>query len=715
MRRFFGGIVALTLAWPHMAQAQAQPRTSQTETVVVTAQSPGNQTLIDRKVYTVSGNLQSNFGTAADILNNIPSVTVDTDGNVSLRNDSNVTILIDGKPSAQFSGPNGGLGLQALSASDIDRIEIMTSPPASVKASGSGGVINIITKKHRQAGFSGDLRASVGTEGRFFTGADIAYNSGPFKSSLSIGLRQDVRDRLSKDNRVAVDPSTGLSSQSAQRINETIRRLVPSVKASVDYEIDDGESVGASFSHRNLAGARHFIQQDASGPAAGLIDSLSDRYSHGTEWDTYEDQGLTYDRQLGSPDETLSLSLERSIQREDEKYRYENTFALPVSSPTFDTLKLGLDFTEVNFTADYARTFSWSGKLKLGYDLDANNNLLDNSGANLVGGVAILDPTVTNAFRYRNRVNAGYGEFEDEIGTWHLDAGLRYENNRAATLLITGDIPGSNNDSGLYPSLHLKHSLDGGWNLLANVARRITRPDGEVLNPFIDYQDTHNLRAGNDMLLPQDTWVYELGSEYSGKDFNFGTTAYYRFDRNSITDVVEPVSADVVLIRKENLPKTHSFGLEFETDGKITPRLSYSLSGNAFYQEIDARQLGASGLASTAGVNFKAEGDYRITPADFFQTTFSRTSERLTAQGTIDAVNVLNVGFKHKIDAGTFLVASVSDLLNGQGFHRVIGTSVLQDNYLRLQYGRVIYVGIVFGFGGPLNKKADEINYDQGN
>ncbi|HWU25121.1 MAG TPA: TonB-dependent receptor [Rhizomicrobium sp.] len=680
---------------------------------MVTGQAPQTQTLIDRKVYTVTKDLQSHFGTAADLLNNIPSVIVDTDGNVSVRNDSNVTILIDGKPSSQFSGSTGGLSLLQIPASDIERIEIMTTPPASVKAAGSGGVINIIMKKHRQAGFSGSARASLGEENRFVVGGDIAYNAGPLKSALSVGLRQDVKNRLTKDARVVEDPSGGQSTTSGERIDETVRRLVPSVKASVSYAPDDKQTIGASFSHRNLVGARHFLQQDDSGPTGQIIDSISDRLSRGHEWDAYRDEALTYDRQLGSPDEMLSLSLDRSIKRENEKYDYQNDFFLPVASPTFDTLKLGLDFQEIDFAADYARSFGSIGALKIGYDLDANNNLFDNAGANIIGGVAVIDPTITNMFRYRNQVDAAYGEFDDSFDDWHVDAGLRYETNRAATLLITGNVPGQNNDSGVYPSFHIQRSLSDEWNLLANAGRRITRPDPEALNPFVDTQDTQNLRAGNASLLPQDTWLYELGYEHSGEKVNFGSTVYYRFDRNSITDVVEPISSDAVLIQKENLPKTHSFGLEFQTDGKLTPKFDYSLSGNAFYMQIDARALGATGLESTAGINFKIEGDYRIALRDFAQITFARTDRRLTPQGTLGAVNVLNVGFKHEIDAGTYLVATVSDLLNGQGLHRIVGTPQLQDNYLRLQYGRIFYLGIVHGFGAPLGKKADEINYDQ--
>ncbi len=713
MRRIVGGTVALSLAWvsAHAGDSKA-PTGSPTETVVVTGEKAGTQTLIDRKVYSIAKDIQSDFGTAADVLNNIPSVIVDADGNVSLRNDGNVTILIDGKPSSQFSGSTGGASLAEIPASDIDRIEVMTSPPASIKASGSGGAINIITKKHRDEGLSGLLRASTGARGRFVVGADFAYNKGPIKSSLGIGLREDVRDRLTRDSRVVTDSATGLATDSNQHLNETIRRLVPSVKASIDYAIDSDQTIGASLNYRNLIGRRHFLQKDISGPAGQPIDSLSDRTSNGREWDTYADEGLHYDRAFGS-DGSLSLSLVRTIKREDEHYDYVNSYVLPIATPTYDTLSLGQDFQEIEFTADYERSFAFGGKLKLGYSLDTNNNLLDNSGANLIGGIAVPDPAVTNTFRYQNHVNAVYSEFDAPWGPWHVNLGLRYENNRATTRLVTGNVPGRNNDSGLYPSLHVKRSLAGDWELFANTSRRIDRPDPEALNPFIDYQDTRNLRAGNDSLLPKDTWLYEFGFDHSGKNINYGMTAYYRFDRNSVTDVAGPIGPDVVLTRKENLPKSHAFGLEFETDGKLTDRLGYSLSANAFDMEIDARALGSTNLRSTQGINMKAEADYRITPDDTFQTTFSRTAGRLTPQGTLGPVDVLNVGLKHKFDLRTTLVVTVSDLLNNQGFHRVVSTPVLQDNFLRLPHGRIFFIGIVYGFGASLSKKAQEINYEQ--
>jgi outer membrane receptor protein involved in Fe transport len=706
MRGIWSGALVLSLASIPAAQAGAPP-----ETVVVTGETPQTQVLIDRKVYPVANTIQSTFGTAADVLNNIPSVTVDSDGNVSLRNDGNVTILIDGKPSAQFSGSTGGTSILELPANDIDRIEVMTSPPASIKASGSGGVINIVTKSHRKAGFSGVLRGSAGLEGRFVTGADLAYNEGAISSSLGIGFRQDVRDRRTTDSRIVTDPATALETASGERVNEKVRRLVPSAKGSLDYAIDADQTVGVSFSYRNLIGVRDFLQTNSSGPVARPVFSLSERASRGREWDTYADQNVHYDRTLGA-DETLSLSIVRTTKQEDENYAYENTFALPAAPPAFDTLRLGLDLQEIDATADYERDFAFGGKVKLGYDFDTNDNHFDNSGANIVAGVAIVDPSVTNSFRYRNHVNALYGEFIAPWGAWNLDAGLRYEANVASTLLVTGNLSGKNRDSGVYPSVHLKRTL-GSWDLLANIDRRVTRPDAEALNPFIDFQDTSNLRAGNAGLLPQDTWLYEAGFDHSGQSVNFGATFYYRFDRNSVTDVIVPVSADVVLDTKENLPKAHSYGLELETDGKLGKQLGFSLSANVFGMQIDARALGAPGLQSTQGINLKASLDYRLTTADTIQTTFARTSGRLTPQGTLGPTDVLNIGVKHKLDTDTTLVATVSDLLNGQGQHRLVHTTDLQDNYLRLTYGRIVYVGIVYGFGAPLSEKSDQINYDE--
>lgn len=704
----------LLLAWPlavHAAEGPP-PGTPAVGEVVVTARKPDTQILLDRKVYNVSHDLQSTAGSAADVLNNLPSVAVDMDGGVSLRGDSNVTILIDGKPSAQFSGSAAGSNLQQFPASQIDRIEVLTSPPAQYKAEGSGGVINIVTKKSHRPGLSGAVRASAGDHGRYVLGLDGAYNAPRLRLSGGVGLRHDVRERLTTSNRLASDPATGLTDQSAQSIDEHFQRLTPSVNATADYDLTGRQTLGASFSHRELTGHRYFDQLDSSGPPQDPPTSISNRHSDGHEWHLDEAEAVHFEQKLRRPGETLTFAVQHSVVEEHELYAYLNTFALPAAPPTSDDLHLGLGLLKTEFSADYVLPLPKDGELKLGYDLEDDRNHFDNLGHDIdpVSGQPIVNPAVTDDFRYRQAVNTGYAQYQASFGRWRLQGGARMEAAHISTLEITGNVPGGRDDFGVYPSLNLERSLGETAKITASASRRINRPDPEALNPFTDYQDVHNLRAGNPGLRPQDTWIFQLGYQSTGRPLTFSLDAYYRIDRNAVTDVVQPVSADVVLDTKENLPESRSGGLEFAANGKLGSKLTYDLSGDAFHTQINAIALGAPGLKSTTGVNLKARLEYRPTPHDTAQISISRQDRRLTPQGYVSPINLVNLGYRHQIRPDLALVATVTDLFNGQTYQRIVTTPVLIDNYRRHQLGRVVLVGLVYNFGGP-SKASNGFDY----
>jgi outer membrane receptor protein involved in Fe transport len=713
-------VVALASASPVAAQTAA-PKTlpakatpSSVEGIVVTAERPQTQSLVDRTVYTVNADLQATAGSAAEVLNNLPSVNVDADGALSLRGDPNVTVLVDGKPSAQFSGATRGLSLLQFPANEIDRIEVMANPPAQYRAEGSGGVINIITKKTRRDGFSGSAQASVGDYGRYVLGLNGSYNIGRLKASGGIGLRHDVKERLTSSDRVEVDPATGAPVESHQRIDEHFHRLMPSVKGGLDYEFNDRQSAGLSFSHRELTGNRYFDQNNASGAPGQAPSGLSSRHSDGHEWSMDGAEGLHFDQKLWRPGETLSLALQRSVTRERERYAYRNGVTLPAGPPTFDDLHLSLDLIKTELSADYDLPMAHDREVKLGYDLEDDRNAFDNVGDTLAsaGGPATINPAVTNHFRYRQQVNAAYGQYETPLGPWRLQAGLRVEATHVATLQITGALAGGRDDVAAYPSLHLDRSLGDDGKLTASASRRVTRPDPEALNPFADHQDIHNLRAGNPDLRPQDTWSYELGYLYSGVRLNYGATAYYRRDKNSVTDVIRPISADVVLATKMNLPLSQSGGVVFTAGGKLGSRLSYNLSGDLFAAEIDATALGATGTKSTTGLNLKASLDYRPTAKDTAQISVSRTDKRLTPQGEISAINLVNLGYRRQIRPDLAAVVTVTDLFDGQRQQRLISTPQLRDDFLRHQLGRVAFVGVVYTFGAPAKAKPSNFEYE---
>jgi outer membrane receptor protein involved in Fe transport len=377
-------------------------------------------------------------------------------------------------------------------------------------------------------------------------------------------------------------------------------------------------------------------------------------------------------------------------------------------APTFDDLHLSHDLVKTEFSADYDLPLSGQRELRAGYDFEADRNAFDSVGGVLdpASGASILNPAVTNHFRYRQDVSAVYGQYQTPIGPWVLLAGLRLERADVSILQLIGDVASGRRDSGAYPSLHLDRAVGDDAKLSASVVRRITRPDPEALNPFADSQDTHNLRAGNPNLLPQDTWSYEAGYTVTPGSATYGATAYYRFDRDSVTDVLKPVSGDVVLATKANLPKSRSAGLEFSAYGKLGPQFAYRLSGDAFYSQIDALALGSPGLKSTTGVNLKASLDWRPTDADTAQISLARTDKRLTPQGFVSALNIVNLGYRHQLRPNLTVIVTVADALNGQRFQRVVTTPVLRDDYVRRQTGRIAYLGLTYAFGGRSKKPA---------
>lgn len=705
-----------------LGQAQAQqanlaPATAQgapTPALVVTAQRSKTQALIDRKVYVVSGDLQATTGSAADILNQVPSVDVDADGVVTLRGDPNVTILVDGKPSAALSGAAAGLSLLQFPASDIDRIEVMATAPSQYKAEGSGGVINIITRKNRSPGLSGSARLNAGEYGRFVLGADTNYNTGKIKLSGGLGLRRDIRDRLTTDNRIEADPTTGAPTQSVETLDEHFHRLTPSIKAGADYDLSPRQAFGASANLTDLTDHRYFEQLDQGGPPGAPVQSISRRHSDGHERHIEEGLEGHFSQKLWRPDETLNLSLQQSATHEHEDYAHTTTSTLPVSPPTFDDLHLGLDLVKTEFSADYDLPLSSRGDVKLGYDLESDVDDFDNRGdaIDAVTRQITVDPAVTNQFRYRQTVNALYSAYDQSFGPWSLQGGLRAEATHATWLQITGDIPGGRRQLAVYPSLQVERAMSEADKLSASLSRRVTRPDPEALNPFTDHQDIYNLRAGNPSLRPQDTWSAQLGYNHSATSRTYGVAAYYRIDRDSVTDLAQPLGGGVVLLTKTNLPQSRSAGLEFNANGKLTRRLSYNLSGEAFYTQVDATSLGAPGLKSTVGVNLKASLEYRPTSHDTAQISISRTDKRLTPQGFVDAIDLVNLGYKHQLRPDLAVVFTVSDLLDGQKLRRFVDTPTLQDVYQRYQIGRIAYVGLIYTFGGPGKAKSGDFNYD---
>ena len=684
---------------------------------MVQGQKLNVETTIDRKIYSVPEDAQSTLGTLSDILTVIPSVDVDPDGVVSLRGDTNVLLLIDGQPAAQLQGANAGDVLQSIPASEIERIEVLTTPPAQFKAEGAAGVINIITRKRgRKESASASLTGSLGSGGRWLVGGNGSYGSKQFTASVNAGFREDYRERTVQSVVTGPDPATGQLLESQSHADQVIRRNIPSVGFSTEYDPNDRQALAISGNWLSHGGLRTYTQYGVSTLESGEVTSSTRRITSGHDPENDYDAKLQFSQKFDKPGETLDFSVHRSLSHQHEHYDYINDSFVPLAPTYYNNLSFTEDQGITDADLDYALPLSKTQSLRLGYAFEQDDYGFSNAGANVdpVTGAEIIDPTLTNQFRFQQRIHAAYLSDQGSAGAWNWLAGVRAEWTTNDALQVTDNISTAQCYADVFPSLHIDRSLSDRATLSLGASRRIVRPNPIYLNPYVDHEYPPNLTAGNPDLRPQFTQSFDLGYGYEYRDASYGLTAYYRRNTDGMTDVTEYLGNGLTLTTKTNLPKSDSAGLEISATGHLFPQLLYSVSGNAFYNQIDATELGFPGLRSTTGLNLKAKLDYHPTVADSGQIIFTRTDKRLTPQGNVSATNIVNLGYKHALTSALSAAATVSDLFNGQRYQRDASTPTLTQVYERSVVGRVVWVGLTYIVGVTKKEKEPNFEYDTG-
>jgi outer membrane receptor protein involved in Fe transport len=328
-----------------------------------------------------------------------------------------------------------------------------------------------------------------------------------------------------------------------------------------------------------------------------------------------------------------------------------------------------------------------------------------------VTGAQVIDPNLTNEFKFLQHIHAIYASYQASIGAWQWLGGLSAEEVHTDAAQLTNNISTKMSYFKVYPSLHVDRSISDRSTLSFGASRRVSRPDPDKLNPYVDHEYTPNLNAGNPNLKPQFSQAYEIGYGYEAKGKSYGVTGYYRLNQDTVTDVTQYLANGFSLTTKTNLPRDKATGLEFSANGRIFQKLSYGISGNLFYSQIDATALGFSGLQSTTGLNAKAKLDYRPTDDNSAQITVTRTDKHLTPQGYIGAINLVNLGYKYQIKSDLTTIATVTDLFNGQTYHRYSTSSAFSQDYQRHVLGRIFYIGLAYSFGSSEKEKGFE--YDQ--
>lgn len=682
------------------------------EQVDVTAAKETQLNSIDRKIYNVGNDLQASTGSAADVLQNIPSIQVDLDGNVSLRGDANVQILIDGKQSALMSGSSRADVLTQMPADSIERIEVITNPSARFKPDGSAGIINLVLKKNRDPGYSGSVRATVGNRRRYGLGSSGQLH--PTRQLTLSGnyiLRQDDRSRSSTDQRSYIDPTTGHPASTQSRVSEDSRPLFQMGRVGAELKAgpEDTLEEWLLFFYRTFD--LNSLERDTIANNLGVrtTDTQRYRYDPGSHGDV--ESRSTYTHAFGSDDRKLTTDLSIEHQTATERNHYTNTYAAPAGPPTTEFIRIDSNEPSSELTADYEDKASKTHQVELGFDGTDNRSTEDNLDLveDPVTGAMVSNPEVTNRFYSDQSVAALYATYRRLWGPLGAELGGRFEATELKTDQITTGIAALQRYDNFYPSLHLSYDVGEHGQLQLNYSHRINRPWGSALNPYPVYQDPYNLTAGNPLLKPEQTESFEAGYQYKAGDSTYLATLYSKATTDSFTQVSQYVSSTTLLTTQENLGHSDSGGLEFAATTAPVEKLKLNASGNLYYNQIDASNLGYSSRASTVSWSGKMSATYAESKTTQFQLNTFYSGKQLTPQGYRKPVYVASVGFKHTLaDHRTSVVVTVMDLFNSMKNESVLDTPAIHDDTLSRRSSRILFLGIVHRFGSSSKGEQKE-------
>ncbi|NHE57597.1 outer membrane beta-barrel family protein [Cyclobacterium plantarum] len=662
--------------------------------VIIRGERSTTEFQLDKRVFNVGQDLSSTGASALEVLNNVPSVTVNIEGQIQLRGTGGVQILINGKPSVLAS--DGGNALGTITADMIDRVEVITNPSAKYDAEGTSGIINIVIKKEEKKGVNGSLTLNTGVPNNHSLGFSLNKRTEKFNlfSQLGVGHRtfpETFESINSNFNDQSYIRNVGDGEKNETFFNLILgtdyhinERKVLSLTGNFAYELETEYSIG-NFTSENRS----------SGPVAGWTRKEATEATN-PKWQ-YE---LQYKSDFSDKDDHyLLISALGSSFAKDQMSTFNN---LPSFGETAlqDRQQTDTDFgqAEYTFKADYTQplteeiTFETGGQYLI---TDVNNDFAIRT---LENGVWQDIPERTNTFFYTQKVLGIYSTAAYEGEKYGLKLGLRVENTDLKTLLEQTDQDNQQNFTNLFPTLHSSYKLADNFSLQGGYSRRISRPRLFDLNPFYNIRNNFSIRTGNPDLLPELTDSYEITGILDLELFSLSSSVYHRY----ITQTVENVTTfedNVAITMPMNIGTNKATGIEL--NGKYTPNDWLSLNGDFNYNYFNRE-----GTFEASPFDFTADQwSARLTskfnlPADFtLELIGNYQSKYQTFQRTISGYALADIGLRKKIMKGkTILNLSVRDAFAS----RVFENRTVQNNFSQYDYrlrGRFITFGISYGFG----------------
>jgi iron complex outermembrane recepter protein len=678
--------------------------------VTVTARKPLVEQKIDRTVINVEASV-TNVGTSAmEVLEKSPGISVDKDGNISLKGKQGVQVYIDGRPS-YLSGTDLANYLRSLSSNQLDQIEIMTNPPAKYDAAGNSGIINIKTKKTKQVGYSGSI-SSTYSQGRyaklnesfnfnyrknkvnFFT--TLGYNNR--KNFQELNIQRKFLESTTKEVKSHFDQVSKMRDNS-ESFNG---------KIGLDYFASRKTTIGAvvtGFYNPGTFGNSSDIF--ISDPAKVLLNRTLAASSNDRRWKNFS-TNLNMRHLFDSTGKELTADLDyityNSSNKQDLVNAYYDAHGIP--SAKADTLlgNLPQDINIYTAKMDYTHPLKKGAKFEAGVKtsfVKTDNNAVYDSVNN---GLIVRDIGRSNHFIYEENVNAAYVNYSRPLGKKLFGQfGLRLENTNAKGTQVTTGQDFERNYTQLFPTAFLQYKLNEKHSLVLNYGRRIERPDYEDLNPFILFLDRYTFQQGNPNLQPQFAHNIELTHTFKGF---LNTTLNYTRTTDIINDVLEQdANKNETVIRKQNIANQRQYGISVSAGGQLTKWWSGNVYANVFNNLFkgvvngDNVEIGATAAQFNVSNQFKMGKTWSAEIGGFYTT------------GGVDGVfrikgfGMMNMGISKQVLKGKgTLRFNVRDILYSQKIKGDIRYSNIDASFQQIRDSRQVAVGFTYRFSkGKIN------------
>jgi outer membrane receptor protein involved in Fe transport len=610
--------------------------------VVVQGQKNLIEEKVDRTIYNAENDATAKGGDATDVLKRVPMLSVDLDGNVSMRGSQNIKVLINNKPST-ISASSVADALKQIPADQIKTVEVITSPSAKYDAEGSAGIINIITKKNTLQGLTMNIDASAGLRG-----SNLGLNGNYRREKMGFSLGGFGRSNYNQPGSFTNEQTNRLLNiPTIQSADTRLTNVFGRYTLGWDYDIDKNNSLTASVQYgvrNNLNGQDH-LRTNTNGIDTRLSNvNVTDNSGN-------VDASLTYTRTFKKPQREFSLLTLYSVNNRTNDFVSNQLNVLSAQSVGYQKNNNQSANTEVTLQADYQTPLGKKSIIEFGGKEIIRKVKSDYSYFNAGADENyIVDPARTNVFNYDQTVSGGYAAYTASLTkSYSLKAGGRYEyttinaffqDERRLTIPSYGIV---------VPSLNLSKRLKNGSSLKVAYNRRIQRPSIQFLNPNIQASNPKNISYGNPDLQPEFTNNYELSYStfIKGTSLNFST--FMRNTRESIQSI-RTISKDTVRTTYQNIGKEDAYGLNLFVNINISNKFSLNGGVDAYYAVLDNNLPGLNNISNSGWVyNARLFGSYNLTKTWGFQFFTFYRGRQVQLQGVQGGFGIYSLSLRKEM------------------------------------------------------------------